>query len=377
MGGRRARRICSCNMMRNGRRDEGYFSFSYRPIPEDDGSIGGVFCPVVETTERVIGERRLRTLRDLAALSRAEDEAQACRLAASVLAVNGDDIPFSAIYRLDEAQGEAELMAAPACRRARASLRAHSARRSRSDRGDIWGLAEVARLTPAASPCARSTRASACRRCGPWSRGAGRGRAVSGRAARPGSRRRGADRRRQSVQAARRRLCLFSRSRRGQDRLRHDRRARLCGGARARRGDPLARGGVAAHRGGAARGAAARPHRQLALERTALRPRRRLSLSRANFRPRSGRAATELRRAEGHALRSRRLGAARRRRRARRCAPAKASSSICRRIASTAPASSSPFAARRCATSAARSSACAARFRTSPNARRRRSASSC
>ncbi|WP_283470244.1 PAS domain-containing protein [Methylosinus trichosporium] len=137
------------NLMRNGRRDEAYFSFSYGPIPEDDGSIGGVFCPVVETTERVIGERRLRTLRDLAALSRAEDETQACRLAASVLAANDADIPFSAIYRLDEAQGEATLMAftgtPPGARAFPARLRLGD---PDPDRGDIWGLGDVVGLRP-------------------------------------------------------------------------------------------------------------------------------------------------------------------------------------------------------------------------------------
>ena len=47
--------------------EEAYFSFSYSPIHGEDGAVGGVFCPVIETTEKVIGERRLRTLRDLAA----------------------------------------------------------------------------------------------------------------------------------------------------------------------------------------------------------------------------------------------------------------------------------------------------------------------
>src|SRR6185436_15649865 len=47
--------------------EEAYFSFSYSPIYADDGAIGGIFCPVIETTDKVIGARRLRTLRDLAA----------------------------------------------------------------------------------------------------------------------------------------------------------------------------------------------------------------------------------------------------------------------------------------------------------------------
>lgn len=137
------------HMMRNGRQDEGYFTFSYSPIPDDDGMIGGVFCPVVETTDRVIGERRLRTLRDLAALSRAESESEACRLAASVLAVNGYDLPFSAIYRFDEARGEAELMATTGVKPGgRIAPRRVTLGDPDPIHGDLWGLAEVARLTP-------------------------------------------------------------------------------------------------------------------------------------------------------------------------------------------------------------------------------------
>src|SRR5262245_26243728 len=47
--------------------EEAYFSFSYSPIHVESGRVGGIFCPVIETTEKIIAERRLRTLRDLAA----------------------------------------------------------------------------------------------------------------------------------------------------------------------------------------------------------------------------------------------------------------------------------------------------------------------
>jgi hypothetical protein len=49
-------------MDRHGYVEESYFSFSYSPIRDESGGIGGVFTPVLETTGRVIGERRLRTL---------------------------------------------------------------------------------------------------------------------------------------------------------------------------------------------------------------------------------------------------------------------------------------------------------------------------
>ncbi|EWT01244.1 hypothetical protein N865_05535 [Intrasporangium oryzae NRRL B-24470] len=52
---------------RNGLIEEAYFTFSYSPIHEDDGLVGGVFCAVTETTSRVLTERRSRTKAALAA----------------------------------------------------------------------------------------------------------------------------------------------------------------------------------------------------------------------------------------------------------------------------------------------------------------------
>jgi len=96
-------------------REEGYFTFSYGPIRADDGSIGGLFCACNETTARVIGERRLRTLRDL---NRVAAEARtvkaACEVAATILAGNPGDIPFALIYLLNEEGTVAELMATTA-----------------------------------------------------------------------------------------------------------------------------------------------------------------------------------------------------------------------------------------------------------------------
>jgi PAS domain S-box-containing protein len=50
---------------RRGYPEESYFSFSYSPIRDETGGVGGVFCPVIETTRRVLGERRLAFLLDL------------------------------------------------------------------------------------------------------------------------------------------------------------------------------------------------------------------------------------------------------------------------------------------------------------------------
>jgi hypothetical protein len=49
-------------MNRSGYDEETYFTFSYSPIRGEGGSVEGMFCACQETTEKVIGERRLKTL---------------------------------------------------------------------------------------------------------------------------------------------------------------------------------------------------------------------------------------------------------------------------------------------------------------------------
>ncbi|HEX4950195.1 MAG TPA: PAS domain S-box protein [Blastocatellia bacterium] len=96
---------------RYGFTEEAYFTWSYSPIRDDDGSIGGVFTAVTETTGRVIGERRLKTLRDLSerSLLVAKTAELACQSAAESLAKNRYDIPFALIYLLNESGNEATL----------------------------------------------------------------------------------------------------------------------------------------------------------------------------------------------------------------------------------------------------------------------------
>jgi hypothetical protein len=54
-------------MERNGYPEETYYTFSYSPIPTDDGTAGGIFCANTDDTQKVIGERQLALLRELAA----------------------------------------------------------------------------------------------------------------------------------------------------------------------------------------------------------------------------------------------------------------------------------------------------------------------
>jgi PAS domain S-box-containing protein len=98
---------------RDGYPEECYFSFSYSPIRDESGRVAGVFTPVIETTERVVGARRLHTLRDLASVFGAQtrNANEACIAAVKVLAANAYDFPFAVIYLFDRQRTEANLIA--------------------------------------------------------------------------------------------------------------------------------------------------------------------------------------------------------------------------------------------------------------------------
>jgi signal transduction histidine kinase/DNA-binding response OmpR family regulator len=93
-------------MDRYGYLEETYFTYAYSPIRDESGGVGGVFCACSENTERVLGERRLQTLRELSeATSEQKRAEEACHKAMHVLASNRHDIPFALLY-LTEGQAE-------------------------------------------------------------------------------------------------------------------------------------------------------------------------------------------------------------------------------------------------------------------------------
>ena len=58
---------------RSGYPEESYHTFSYSPLRDDAGAVVGMLCVVSEDTERVIGERRMATLRPQRGTHRAGD----------------------------------------------------------------------------------------------------------------------------------------------------------------------------------------------------------------------------------------------------------------------------------------------------------------
>ncbi len=97
---------------RHGFVEECYFIYSYSPIRQESGDVGGVLVTVTETTTRVIGERRLKTTQALAARTRAARAvSDACRIVADVLVESAADMPFAVLYLVDLDQRAAHLEA--------------------------------------------------------------------------------------------------------------------------------------------------------------------------------------------------------------------------------------------------------------------------
>lgn len=86
-----------------GKPRERYFTFTYSPIIGGHGAVTAVFCAVMETTQRVLSERRLHLLNAVASATmetRTIDDAVSAAVTAS--AGQPEDLPFIAVYVRDE-----------------------------------------------------------------------------------------------------------------------------------------------------------------------------------------------------------------------------------------------------------------------------------
>ncbi len=99
-------------LFRNNYLEECYFAFSYSPIPDDDGRVGGVFVACLETTERVIEDRRRQLLRDLASRrAKALNEQEVWRFSADTLSEHRLSAPFALLYEYRPDEHRAHLAA--------------------------------------------------------------------------------------------------------------------------------------------------------------------------------------------------------------------------------------------------------------------------
>jgi signal transduction histidine kinase/CheY-like chemotaxis protein len=92
--------------------EEGYFTFTYSPIRDESGGVGGVFCAVLETTDKVIEERRLRLLNAFAETTQPRTPAEACAFAAAQISRATNDVPFALLYLIDDSGQVARLAGA-------------------------------------------------------------------------------------------------------------------------------------------------------------------------------------------------------------------------------------------------------------------------
>ena len=92
--------------------EEKYVTVSFNPIVLESGKTGGSFTLLESTTDRVIAERRILTLRDLAARTGDATEIEAaCRITGDVLGENRHDLPFALLYLVDKNRKSARLAA--------------------------------------------------------------------------------------------------------------------------------------------------------------------------------------------------------------------------------------------------------------------------
>ncbi|MEX2430289.1 MAG: GAF domain-containing sensor histidine kinase, partial [Dehalococcoidia bacterium] len=87
---------------RNGYLEETFFTFSFSPIRDETGAVGGLFHPVTEMTQPTLAERRLEVLRALAdRTADAQTMQRAYALITQTVAHHAFDIPFALLYMLD------------------------------------------------------------------------------------------------------------------------------------------------------------------------------------------------------------------------------------------------------------------------------------
>lgn len=100
-------------MERNGYPEETYYTFSYSPIPGDDGAPAGIICANTDETQRVVGERQLALLRELGERTAdARTPEQACERCVAALETDARDVTFALIYLAPPGEEDLRLVAA-------------------------------------------------------------------------------------------------------------------------------------------------------------------------------------------------------------------------------------------------------------------------
>lgn len=91
--------------------EESWMTFSFAPIRDESGGVGGIFHPITETTEKMLSGRRTQVLKELAvALAKAKSMEDLGTFTKNNYPEYLLDIPFMLIYQFDEQTGIASLV---------------------------------------------------------------------------------------------------------------------------------------------------------------------------------------------------------------------------------------------------------------------------
>lgn len=90
-------------MERNGYTEETYYTFSYSPVPGDDGTTQGIICANTDDTQRIIDARQLQTLKELAKnINNIKGNQEIYDRAMEALKSNPYDFPFVTLYEVSD-----------------------------------------------------------------------------------------------------------------------------------------------------------------------------------------------------------------------------------------------------------------------------------
>ena len=131
---------------RAGYPEETYYTFSFSPVPQPGGSIGGIVCANTDDTDRVIGARRLALLREIATSTwEARTVADVYALAARALGTDPRDMPFALIYQLEEDGARATLRGAAGIEMGHAAAPESLTLSVALDGAVVWPVSDVVR----------------------------------------------------------------------------------------------------------------------------------------------------------------------------------------------------------------------------------------
>ncbi len=88
---------------RYGYLEESFMTFSFAPIRDESGGVGGIFHPISESTGKMLSARRTQALRDLgAAISKAKSVDEIGKLTQDLYNDYVLDVPFALLYQLEK-----------------------------------------------------------------------------------------------------------------------------------------------------------------------------------------------------------------------------------------------------------------------------------